>query len=188
PFRFRTIDDPSCNTGDRVLVSKFAYTQGPLGNPVRPLDVVVFKFPEGPQKNFVPMNYIKRCIGLPGHTVGIWHGDIYIAENLSYEPRSNDDRDRRRDTRKNEKASLLEAYNPKVSSDFKIMRKPPAIMLAMRRPVYDNNHRAETLTELNFPERWAPEKRGSGAFADPPVPEFRTRRSQAEGDGWWKED
>ncbi|MEZ6070140.1 MAG: signal peptidase I [Pirellulales bacterium] len=60
--------DPSYN-GDRLLVSKMAYQ---IGEPER-WDVIVFKFPEQAE-----MNYIKRLIGLPGETVRIFQGDIYI--------------------------------------------------------------------------------------------------------------
>lgn len=58
--------------GDRILVSKFAYE---FFSPKR-WDVIVFKFPLEPN-----VNYIKRLIGLPGETVNIWHGDIYITED-----------------------------------------------------------------------------------------------------------
>src|SRR6202158_5742184 len=63
------------NTGDRVLVAKFIYDLF-QGHPDR-LDVVVFKYPEAPQKDYTPMNYIKRCIGLPGETIGIYYGKLY---------------------------------------------------------------------------------------------------------------
>jgi signal peptidase I len=55
--------------GDRILVSKFAYE---FAEPRR-WDVVVFKFPAEAQTNF-----IKRCVGLPGETLRIWHGDLYV--------------------------------------------------------------------------------------------------------------
>lgn len=55
--------------GDRILVSKLAYE---FGEPQR-WDVVVFKYPAEAETN-----YIKRCVGLPGETVRIWHGDIYV--------------------------------------------------------------------------------------------------------------
>ncbi|WP_345683730.1 signal peptidase I [Novipirellula caenicola] len=66
-------DDATFN-GDRILVSKFAYT---LSEPER-WDVIVFKFPGNPKQN-----YIKRLVGLPGETLRIHHGDVYrqpIAE------------------------------------------------------------------------------------------------------------
>jgi signal peptidase I len=55
--------------GDRILVSKFAYQ---IGDPRR-WDIAVFRFP-GEAKT----NYIKRMVGLPGETVRISHGDIWI--------------------------------------------------------------------------------------------------------------
>lgn len=56
-------------SGDRIIVSKFAYE---LGQPQR-WDVIVFKYPERAQQNF-----IKRLIGLPGETVTISGGNIYV--------------------------------------------------------------------------------------------------------------
>jgi signal peptidase I len=58
--------------GDRVLVLKYLYQ---FSEP-RPWDVVVFKNPQNNHEN-----YIKRLIGLPGETLEIVHGDIYIAES-----------------------------------------------------------------------------------------------------------
>ena len=55
-------------SGDRILVSKFAYT---LGDPER-WDVIVFKFPGNPKQN-----YIKRLVGLPNEALTMYHGDIY---------------------------------------------------------------------------------------------------------------
>jgi signal peptidase I len=67
--------------GDHILVNKFVF--GPkttfLGRhllpvqPVRRGDVVVFKFPEDPKRDF-----IKRCIGLPGDRVEIIDKVIYV--------------------------------------------------------------------------------------------------------------
>ncbi|MCA9136435.1 MAG: signal peptidase I, partial [Planctomycetales bacterium] len=56
--------------GDRILVSKFAYT---IRDPER-WDVIVFKFPGNPKQN-----YIKRLVGLPNETLGIQYGDVYVS-------------------------------------------------------------------------------------------------------------
>jgi len=53
---------PTLLVGDHLLVNKVVYR---FGDPKR-LDVVVFKFPLDPKKD-----YIKRVIGLPGDTVEI---------------------------------------------------------------------------------------------------------------------
>lgn len=58
-------------SGDRIIVSKFSYQ---LGDPRR-WDVIVFKFPGEAQQN-----YIKRLIGLPGETVKLQGGNVYVKE------------------------------------------------------------------------------------------------------------
>ena len=69
----RVIDDryPSFN-GDRILVDKFAHD---FRDPDR-WDVVVFKFPEDAKTN-----YIKRLVGLPGETLSISGGDLWISRD-----------------------------------------------------------------------------------------------------------
>jgi signal peptidase I len=61
--------------GDRILVMMFPYDLPSLpgSRPPERWDVVVFRYPEEPE-----VSYIKRLIGLPGETVRIAHGDIYI--------------------------------------------------------------------------------------------------------------
>jgi signal peptidase I len=59
---------PSYN-GDRILVGKFAYE---VDDPQR-WDVIVFKYPCD-----APTNFIKRLVGLPGETIRIQNGDLWI--------------------------------------------------------------------------------------------------------------
>ncbi len=63
--------------GDRILVLKCIYQ---LFEPKR-WDVIVFKNPPEPE-----INYIKRLIGLPGETVQIIDGDVYIDGQISRKP------------------------------------------------------------------------------------------------------
>ena len=63
--------------GDRILVLKCIYQFLP---PKR-WDVIVFKNPPEPE-----INYIKRLIGLPGETVQIIDGDIYVNGQISRKP------------------------------------------------------------------------------------------------------
>ena len=58
--------------GDRILVNKFAYQ---FASPER-WDVAVFKYPGGASTNF-----IKRIVGLPGDTIRISHGDIWVTRD-----------------------------------------------------------------------------------------------------------
>jgi len=62
--------------GDRILVNKFPYE---FTEPNR-WDVVVFKYPEQPHKN-----YIKRLVGLPGETLSIKQGDLYRKTDGAWE-------------------------------------------------------------------------------------------------------
>jgi signal peptidase I len=72
--------------GDHILVNKFVY--GPVISPleekllpirkVRRGDVVVFKFPQDPSRDF-----IKRCMGLPGDTIRMIDKDLYINDKLA---------------------------------------------------------------------------------------------------------
>jgi signal peptidase I len=106
----------SSYNGDRILVNKFIYT---VGEPQR-WDVVVFKYP-GEAK----VNYIKRLVGLPGETVRVYQGDLFLG---------------------GEGASKHE--------DFKISRKPPEKILAMRQLVHDTNHDPAELDAAGWPLRW----------------------------------
>jgi signal peptidase I len=63
--------------GDRIFVLKCLY---PFVMPKR-WDVVVFKNPPNPA-----LNYIKRLIALPGETVKIIDGDIYINDQIQRKP------------------------------------------------------------------------------------------------------
>jgi signal peptidase I len=200
---------PRTSSGDRVLVSKANNDTGLMS--FKPGDVVVFKFPEGPQKNHVATNFIKRLIGLPEQTIGIYYGDVYVAEKeallkalerrkqtldedelrrameqneLSLDPTESDLRlDIRRRIYKNRFKKLLEEGDP----CFRIMRKAPAKIDAMKRPVYDNDHPARDLPKDKYPPRWAPELDGpdddSGALA------YNKKRLRArDDDNSWKAD
>jgi signal peptidase I len=90
------------SSGDRVLVAKSLFEPlfgFRLMQPERN-EVVVFKYPgnsdpnsgaglefpeSGPQKNQIPMNYIKRLTGLGRETIGIWYGKLYVSDNFSYD-------------------------------------------------------------------------------------------------------
>ena len=60
-------------SGDRILVGKFIYE---LADPKR-WDVIVFKFP-GDATTDARTNFIKRLVGLPGETIRIQHGDVWV--------------------------------------------------------------------------------------------------------------
>ncbi len=63
--------------GDRILVHKWPYV---LGGPFGPQrwDVIVFRNPSDPGEN-----YVKRAVGLPGESVQILDGDLYIDGRIA---------------------------------------------------------------------------------------------------------
>jgi len=99
--------------GDRILVNKYIYT---FSDPQR-WDVVVFKFPGNSQ-----INYIKRLVGLPGETLQVYQGDLFV--------RATED------------------------DDFRIVRKPPEKILAMRQLVHDTDYDPPELDAVGWPLRW----------------------------------
>jgi signal peptidase I len=166
--------DEGYGSGDRVLVAKFLSDLGL--KPLRRGDVVVFKFPEEPQENHVPKNYIKRLIGLPDEVVGIIRGKIMLTtrEKLLKKgvPFTREEWEKNPDRYK----SMLEEINElpprrrmmKNHPDIKallekgdqiwaIYRKAPDKILALGRPVYDNNHQPKDLADLKYAQRWGAE-------------------------------
>ena len=75
-FPYETLVEPAdVLGGNKILVDKFEYD---LDNPDR-WDVIVFRFNS-------QRNYIKRLVGLPGETVEIKHGDVWINGKLEVKP------------------------------------------------------------------------------------------------------
>jgi signal peptidase I len=74
-----TNDDPAKppRGGDRVMVLKYLYDFGSA----QPWDVVVFKNPQTNREK-----YIKRLIGLPGETIEIVNGDIFVTSPGESQP------------------------------------------------------------------------------------------------------
>jgi signal peptidase I len=64
--------------GDRVLVHKWPYA---LGIAPQRWDVIVFRDPANPDQH-----YIKRLVGLPGETVEIVDGDVFIDGRIARKP------------------------------------------------------------------------------------------------------
>lgn len=85
---------PTFLEGDRVLVNKFVYgVRNPFNNNVwietgspERWDVVVFVYPVEPDKDFV-----KRVVGLPGETVAMVNGQLYINGVPTEDPHANYD-------------------------------------------------------------------------------------------------
>jgi signal peptidase I len=127
--------------GDRILVNKFAYQ---IAEPQR-WDVIVFKYPGDPLDvrlgeggNDSRFNYIKRLIGLPGDTIRIKNGDIWMQSA----------------------EAKAEAKKSGGTADFVITRRPGPKLLAMLQPVFDNDYMPR-IAELGWPVRWRPDQESS---------------------------
>jgi signal peptidase I len=147
------------NSGDRVLVAKCLY-ETKIKEPER-YDVVVFKFPSEPVKRGVPTNYIKRLLGLPGEILAIFFGQLFrtTPEPGVPVPGSREDKGDATSLWMLEKQPDAHEFGPYAraafeAGKFEIVRKPPTVMMAMRRIVYDNNHQASDLKDLT--PRWNP--------------------------------
>lgn len=92
---------PWANNGDRILVLKYLYA---LAEPQR-WDVIVFKEPRTKTDN-----YIKRLVGLPGETLEVAGGDLFIKPA------------------------------GKADAPMAIARKPQAVQEAEWQVVYDNDY------------------------------------------------
>ena len=68
---------PELLDGERILVNKFLYRFGDIERG----DVVVFWYPEDPK-----LSFIKRIVGLPGETVEVRNGKVYVDGILIDEP------------------------------------------------------------------------------------------------------
>jgi signal peptidase I len=75
--------------GDHLLVNKFVFAPSltslertllPI-DPIRRGDIVVFKYPEDPSRDF-----IKRVIGLPGDTIEMRNKTVYVNDTALDEP------------------------------------------------------------------------------------------------------
>jgi signal peptidase I len=111
------------------------------------------------------MNYIKRLIGLPGETIAIYRGKLYVLSPDKARDNGLEYGDFEEAQGDPNKMAQLWRFKPYVHHDddnaiklfraglFDIVRKPPAVVLAMMRLVYDNDHQAK---DLNGPEfvRW----------------------------------
>lgn len=150
----------SYSTGDRVLVSKCEYDTG-VKEPHR-YDVVVFKFPERPVEKNTPKNYIKRLWGLPGEIIAIFLGNVYhrpappaeeapLFDDVA-QGESPSDLWQPRNTHSDE-VKLHEMFRAGKAEGFDILRKPPAVMLALRRIVFDNDYQPRDLAG-KIPPRW----------------------------------
>jgi signal peptidase I len=82
------------------------------------------------------MNYIKRLVGKPGEHLRIYQGDLFVGGD-----------------------------GASKEVDYKIARKPPEKVLAMRQLVHDTDYDPSELYNAGWPLRWQPASSESGPSA-----------------------
>ena len=112
---------------DRTRFAPVVYCLAP--EPQRE-DVIVFKYPCSDGRNDSRVNYIKRLVGLPGDTIRIQNGDVWVKS-----------------------AKDKKEFGP--AAKFVIARRPPRKLLAMLQPVFDNDYMPRIANE-GWPARWTP--------------------------------
>jgi signal peptidase I len=146
-------------SGDRLLITRGVLNW--LSIPSR-FDLLVFRYPLPFPGSAKPINYVKRLVGLPGETIAICDGKLYVLPP-DKGPRYNDppepvppmdadpfgmDPPRAGRMHPNDER-VVELFR---KGQFQILRRPPDTIVAMKRLVYDNDHPARDLKEL---PRWA---------------------------------
>lgn len=143
-----SVVDPGFTSGDRVLAAK-----GLLGArtfPPKRFDVVVFEFPGDPNRPppTQPIIYVSRLAGLPGEALAIQRGDLFVLDPAELPaPAPGDEPLLDQDDR------LPDLFK---QGKFRIIRKPPAVALALMRLVHDNDHQAKDLIGKPEFQRWVP--------------------------------
>ena len=170
-LRADEVPEPANDGGDRVMVGKGLF--GPSLAPPQRMDLLVFEYPvnpSDPRAPAAPMNYLKRLIGLPGETIAIHNGDLYILPG-DKGPKYDDLKDstdpvkpenlwQKRHMHVNDEEALKQFGN----GEFEIVRKRADLVLTMKRLVYDNDHPAKDLLDVQ-PPRWADRTADPGAWA-----------------------
>lgn len=173
---------PGNISGDRVLVLKPIYHR----EKAQPGDVVVFKFPDRPQKDFSAQNYIKRLWATGGQTLAIWRGNLFVCDTLTYPatavndfattlfPRPDNPTDlwRSKYAYINDAAARMVFEESRVAGfpdngkGFRLIRKNDVLLKEMQRIVYDNDFQSEALKRKGVPPRWSPESTDWSASPD----------------------
>ncbi len=165
------LPDPGLSGGDR-----FAVAAGPLGSRLLPparLDLITFTYPpstieEEGSKGL--LRHIHRIVGLPGETVAIHRGKVYVLppdQSPAYDDKPGEGPDDQHLWQKPfAHPNDAKAEDLWKAGKFEIVRKSPEQVLAMRRLVYDNDHPARDLTGEKW-QRWKPAEGAGWAPAEP---------------------
>jgi signal peptidase I len=154
--------NPALQGGDRILVAKLGYGQ------FQRQQNVVFGFPPEPA-----MKYVDRLIGLPGETVGISAGKLYVCTDERRVPVPSAFFAQHKFDQYPWPETDEEAQALFQKGKFQIIRKAPDLVLGMKHLVFDNDRQPPA--KDNPPARWNAESRWKGD--GPPAKSFSVPES-----------
>jgi signal peptidase I len=157
-YQNRSLEEQPSFKGDRILVMMFPYDLPflPLSRAPERWDVVVFRYPEEPE-----VSYIKRLVGLPGETIRVAHGDIYVKA-----PDGSDFALARKPLRHQSAMQINvydDRYRPRALADMPAWtrwRLTPGWTPTPKKSLYRAEASGETWSELRYqhlvpdPEQW----------------------------------
>lgn len=108
--------------GDRIVVSKLEH----LWRDPQRWDVIVFKYPGAAKAN-----YIKRLVGLPGESLTINNGDVYVQPSAG--------------------------LNTSIAHSEAIARKPASKLAKIAIPVQDSHYFSAAMRKAGLPPGWIPD-------------------------------
>src|SRR5262249_47760753 len=91
----------------------------------------------------------------------VWGGDLYVlaaGKGPTYDDSGADPKDlwKKEYMHENDREAHKRFTEPRPPGRFEIIRKPPDVLVAMMRPVYDNDHPADDLKGETW-QRWRPD-------------------------------
>ena len=126
--------------GDRIVVSKLEY----LWREPQRWDVIVFKYPGSAKAN-----YIKRLVGLPGESLTINNGDVFVQPTAT--------------------------ANADLSRSASIARKPAHKLAKIAIPVQDSHYFSSAMRKAGLPPAWLPDTPGASDASASAGPAWRER-------------
>ncbi len=150
-------------SGDRIVVNKLSYE---FAEPRR-WDVIVFKYPGEAQTN-----YIKRLVGLPGETVRIWHGDLYVK------PEGGDAFELQRRSPDKLRAMAQIVYDNDYVVDAMTESGWPLRWQAVSSPMAGESSAAGAIPAATAGAHWTSEDRGRSFAVKEKTPEMQWLRYQ----------
>jgi hypothetical protein len=156
------VADPGTHPADRILTT--GWSLGPETLPPERFDVVIW------HRQSIDNRYLQRVVGMPGETFAIHRGDLFLLDSSQVEPKPARTQhemvaepeffwgqDPRRWRRRGIPEPMSDDERLFRQGKVRLLRKPPAKVLALMQLVYDHSHPARDLSAPEY-HRWVEEK------------------------------